>query len=104
MLATGGGAWYLPPQAAIRRSRRGSVFMEVSLGGDSEPRPRDHRDREARQRVLEDVFVGAFVEQVLGLDVDPEGAGCADAHARVQEQLRPDERGLERVARDLGVE
>src|SRR5205823_5727862 len=82
MLATGGGAWYLPPQAAATRSSRAVFFTAFSSWVGSEPGARDQRDREARKRVLEEVFVRALVEQVLRLDVDPERSGCAQLDAR----------------------
>src|SRR5438105_4530205 len=42
MLATGGGAWYVPPQAATRSSRA-ILFTAFSFGTMSEPRARDPR-------------------------------------------------------------
>src|SRR3989442_1645490 len=103
MLATGGGAWYVPPQAATRSSRT-ILFTALSFWTVSEPGARDQRDREARKGVLEEVFVRALVEQVLRLDVDPERAGCAHADAGIEQQLAVDESGVEGVARDRGCE
>src|SRR5438445_8863474 len=103
MLATGGGAWDLPPHAATRSSRA-VLFTVFSFSVASEPGARDQRDREARKRVLEEVFVRALVEQVLRLDVDPERSGCAHADAGIEQQLAVDESGVECVARDRGCE
>src|SRR5437660_3709005 len=103
MLATGGGAWYFPPQAATRSSRA-VLFTAFSFSVASEPGARDQRDREPRKRVLEEVFVRALVEQVLRLDVHPERSGCADADAGIEQQLAVDEGRVEGVARDRGGE
>src|SRR6266446_2964858 len=103
MLATGGGAWYFPPQAAIKASRA-ILFMVFSSVMVSKPGAGDHGDREARKRVLEDVFESAVVEQVLDLDVEPDRSHGAHAGSGVEEQLAADEGGVEGVSRQRGGE
>src|SRR6267142_1606230 len=101
MLATGGGAWYFPPQAAIKASRAilFTVFSSVMV---SQPGTCDHGDREARKRVLENVFEGAVVEEVLDLDVEPDRSYGADAGPGVEEQRTADEGRVEGVPRQRG--
>src|SRR5882724_10035555 len=96
MLATGGGAWYFPPQAAIKASRA-ILFMVFSSVMVSKPGAGDHGDREARKRVLEDVFEGAVVQQVLDLDVEPDRSYGAHAGSGVEEQRGAEEGGVEGV-------
>src|SRR5258708_25620085 len=75
----------------------------------SQPGPRDHREREARQRVLEEILLRPVVEEVLGLEVEPERPRRAYARAGVEQQARGQRGGAELVARhrrdrvDLGV-
>src|ERR1700682_2131283 len=103
MLASGGGGWYFPPQAAIKASRAilFTVFSSVMV---SKTGAGDHGDREARKRVLEDVFEGAVVEQVFHLDVEPDRSYGAHAGSGVEEQLAVDEGRVEGVPRQRGVE
>ena len=65
----------------------------------SNARPRDDGEREARERVLEEVFERAIVEEVLGLDVDPERAGDARPEAGVEDELAAEQGGVVEVAR-----
>src|SRR6267142_4993498 len=103
MLATGGGAWYFPPQAAIKASRAilFTVFSSVMV---SKTGAGDHGDREARKRVLEDVFEGAVVEQVLDLDVEPDRSDGAYAGSGVEQHRGADEGCVEAVPRQRGGE
>src|SRR5712664_2712428 len=103
MLATGGGAWYFPPQAAIKVSRA-ILFTVFSSMLESKSGAGNHGDREARNRVLEDVFEGAVVEQVLDLDVEPDWSDGAHACPGVEEQRAVDEGRVEGVPRQRGGE
>ena len=69
------------------------------MGAPSESHPGDRDDGQPGQRVLEKVLHGAVVEQVLRLDVDPQGSGDARPRSGVDEQLGGEERGVELVAR-----
>src|SRR3984893_7565982 len=101
MLATGGGVWGFPPQAAIQGSR-GILITVFSSVMVSKTGAGDHGDRDARKRVLEDVFEGAVVEQVFHLDVEPDRSHGAHAGPGVEEQLAGDEGGVEGVPRQRG--
>src|SRR3954464_6190150 len=63
---------------------------------------RDYGDREARQGVLELVFEGLVVEQVLGLDIEPEGPRDARSDRPGQDERRGLRGGVEAVAGHRG--
>src|SRR5213082_1644095 len=97
MLATGGGARYLPPQAATASRSAIIIFIDFLLC--SEAGTRGDRERESGQRVLEEVFEGAVVEQVLRLEIEPERPDGPHADAGIEQQLGREQGGVVIVAR-----
>src|SRR2546426_36506 len=68
---------------------------EVAL----ETGPRGRLERGPRERVLEEVLLGAVVEQVAHFDVDPERPGHAQAGACIDADLGGQVGGAVRVPR-----
>lgn len=110
MFASGGGAWKFPPLHATRNAAtiepesfgfmwtscswqsamaKGSPGATAREGGVAlEACPRGRLERGSGERVLEEVLLGAVVEQVADLHVDPQRAGDPRAGACVDADLR----------------
>ena len=87
-----------PHEEADLRCRKRLAMFHRQGARAAEEIERRPGERQSGQRVLEEVFVGAVVEQVLGLDVEPDGAGDASADAGVEQKLSGQGSGVEVVA------
>src|SRR3954470_23355169 len=101
MAGSGVGALYLLELLqAMARAKSAIRFMVVLLQAGAG----DQRDRQPRQRVLEQVFESPVVEEGVRFEVDPDGPDGARTDAGVQQELRGLERGAIGVAGHLAGE